>query len=271
MTTIQIIAIIVIFIVGGGGALLPLVMQTRVSPHHDVEGQRLRGRRPAGGGSHPPARRFGRRLRGDLTPISTIRSPTRSRPRAFLLVLAVERVVPTSRIRWKWVSTGDPEADAFVDADVRIHRDALSASGRRFPSIRSSPAWRLGTDEAAVVLSGAADRDPRPQGFRGLRPRNHLSESPASPFRRALPALLFFACSTSTGVVLGLFADLAFDAGSMHVVTAWFKAIAAGTFLYIAALDIVREEFFPVETDRHGRYVCAFIGAGVMALVAIWM
>ena len=43
MTTIQIIAIIVIFIVGGGGALLPLVMQTRVSPRAMSRGNAFAG------------------------------------------------------------------------------------------------------------------------------------------------------------------------------------------------------------------------------------
>ena len=57
----------------------------------------------------------------------------------------------------------------------------------------------------------------------------------------------------------------------MQVVTAWFKAIAAGTFLYIAALDIVREEFFPAHDDRRWRFASAAAGVSVMALVAIWM
>ena len=52
---------------------------------------------------------------------------------------------------------------------------------------------------------------------------------------------------------------------------AWFKAVAAGTFLYVATLDIVREEFFPGGSNRGRRLIWAILGAGIMALVAIWM
>ena len=50
-----------------------------------------------------------------------------------------------------------------------------------------------------------------------------------------------------------------------------FKAVAAGTFLYVATLDIVREEFFPGGSNRGRRLIWAILGAGIMALVAIWM
>ena len=39
----------------------------------------------------------------------------------------------------------------------------------------------------------------------------------------------------------------------------------------IATLDIVREEFFPGGSNRGQRLVFALLGAGLMALVAIWM
>jgi zinc transporter 1/2/3 len=59
--------------------------------------------------------------------------------------------------------------------------------------------------------------------------------------------------------------------GDGSAAEAWFKAIAAGTFLYIATLDIVREEFFPGGSRRAVRLAAAMAGAGIMALVAIWM
>ena len=91
----------------------------------------------------------------------------------------------------------------------------------------------------------------------------------AIPPRTRIPALLVFVGSTPLGVILG---GLAIDilGGSSTAAEAWFKAVAAGTFLYIATLDIVREEFFPGGTNRGQRLLWALVGAGLMALVAIW-
>ena len=80
---------------------------------------------------------------------------------------------------------------------------------------------------------------------------------------------MVFVGSTPLGVILGGVAIDVLGVGSGATV-AWFKAVAAGTFLYIATLDIVREEFFPGGTHRGQRLLCALAGAGLMALVAIW-
>ena len=101
--------------------------------------------------------------------------------------------------------------------------------------------------------------------------RDRTFERAGASFHQALPSLLFFAGSTPVGVLLGAVAGIGYDAGGLQVATAWFKAVAAGTFLYIAALDVVRAEFFPAEGDILGRYACALLGAGVMAALAIWM
>jgi zinc transporter 1/2/3 len=92
----------------------------------------------------------------------------------------------------------------------------------------------------------------------------------AIPPRTRIPALLVFVGSTPLGVILGGAAIDLFGAGDGAAV-AWFKAVAAGTFLYVATLDIVREEFFPGGTNRGRRLVWAIIGAGIMALVALWV
>ncbi len=51
----------------------------------------------------------------------------------------------------------------------------------------------------------------------------------------------------------------------------WFKGIAAGTFLLLATLGIVREEFFTGGAKRPARPAAATAGAGIMAVVAIGM
>jgi len=261
VTRLPPIPIVVIFLVGGGGALLPMVMQARVSPKVMSRGNAFAGGvLLAAGLIH---------LMGDAAAGFAQVHPDLDYPvayaiasAAFLFVLALERVLPSP-------SSGDPEADAFVGA---------ASTSRSTPylllvtlSIHSLIAGvALGTDEAQSSFLVLLIAILAHKGSAGFALGTTFQRAGVS-VRRALPALVFFACTTSTGVLLGLFADLEFDAGRMQAVTAWFKAIAAGTFIYIAALDIVREEFFPVEADRHGRYACAFIGAAVMALVAIWM
>ena len=91
----------------------------------------------------------------------------------------------------------------------------------------------------------------------------------AVPVKTRIPALLVFVCSTPLGVILGGAAIDLFG-GTDGAAVAWFKAVAAGTFLYVATLDIVREEFFPGGTNRGQRLLWALVGAGLMALVAIW-
>ncbi len=92
----------------------------------------------------------------------------------------------------------------------------------------------------------------------------------AIPLRTRIPALLVFVGSTPLGVILGGAAIDLLGTGDGAAV-AWFKAVGAGTFLYVATLDIVREEFFPGGTNRGRRLIWAIVGAGIMALVAIWM
>ncbi len=267
MTSIQLIAILVIFLVGGGGALLPMLMRTRVSPWAMSRGNAFAGGvLLAAGLIHllgDAAADF-REIHPDLDyPVAYAIASA-----AFLLVLALERVLPGTGAAGG-PCTGDPEADAFVGAaSASSSTPYLLLATLSIHSLIAGVA--LGTDEVQSSFLVLLVAILAHKGSAGFALGTTFQRAGVS-VRRALPALFFFACTTSTGVVLGLFADLEFDAGRMQVVTAWFKAIAAGTFLYIAALDIVREEFFPAHDDRRWRFACAAAGVSVMALVAIWM
>ena len=184
---------------------------------------------------------------------------------AFLLVLGLERVIP--RAMQSGGANEDPESAAMLGA---------SKGGGFAPyillltlSIHSLIAGlTLGISSAAgagVLLVAILAH----KGAAGFALGSTFREA-AIPPRTRIPALLVFVGSTPLGVILGGLAIEAFGSGS-GAAEAWFKAVAAGTFLYIATLDIVREEFFPGGTNRGRRLTCAFIGAGVMALVAIWM
>ena len=107
------------------------------------------------------------------------------------------------------------------------------------------------------------------KGAAGFALGSTFRESSIAP-RTRIPALGIFVCSTPAGVLLGGLATAVLGGGD-SAAEAWFKAVAAGTFLYIATLDVVREEFFPGGSDRASRLSFAILGAGIMALVAIWM
>ena len=135
---------------------------------------------------------------------------------------------------------------------------------------RSCLIWGDALEDTAVV---------RPRKARGqwvslsaLNNLRRLEPAKASKLwydRYALDLRRLNAESGPAGVLLGgVMGDFLGDDSPAE---AWFKAIAAGTFLYIATLDIVREEFFPGGSRRVIRLVAATAGAGIMALVAIWM
>ena len=184
---------------------------------------------------------------------------------AFLLVLGIERVIPRA------MEAGDeqdtPEAAAMLNAGtghgLTPYLLLLTLS---IHSLIAGVTLGISTAAGAGVLLIAILAHKGAAGFA----LGSIFEESGIPPRRRIPALLVFVCSTPVGVILGGVAIEAFGEGS-GAAEAWFKAIAAGTFLYIATLDIVREEFFPGGTNRGRRLIWAFLGAGIMALVAIWM
>lgn len=88
-------------------------------------------------------------------------------------------------------------------------------------------------------------------------------------FRSGLFYLLLFSAMTPLGVAGGVFFFDIFDSESREAAEAIFNALAAGTFLYIAALDIFSEEFL---RPRHRvvKYLASCLGFAAMALVALW-
>lgn len=93
---------------------------------------------------------------------------------------------------------------------------------------------------------------------------------PGVPWRRVLPGIAFFAAMTPLGIGAGtaLSALVSGPAGTLF--EAVFDSLGAGTFLYIAALDIIGTEFSTPE-DRWPKWLWATIGFGTMALLALWV
>ncbi len=89
--------------------------------------------------------------------------------------------------------------------------------------------------------------------------------------RRAAPAIAVFSLMVPLGALLGAAIG---DLASTRAGT-WFEAafdsIGAGTFLYIASLDILRTEFEPAAGDRGLKWLLTAAGYGLMALLALWI
>lgn len=89
------------------------------------------------------------------------------------------------------------------------------------------------------------------------------------PPARFKATILLFSLMTPLGILLGAFFTV--FATGRHAVPAEaiFDGLAAGTFLYIAVLDII-EETFETGEDRLLKYLLVAFAFGFMALIAIW-
>ena len=87
---------------------------------------------------------------------------------------------------------------------------------------------------------------------------------------RARPLLLFFSLMTPAGIVLGILVSRWLAPPVEHLFDAAFLALAAGTFLYIASLDVLQDEFLR-PGDRLAKWLAAAAGLAVTAVLAIWI
>jgi zinc transporter 1/2/3 len=88
--------------------------------------------------------------------------------------------------------------------------------------------------------------------------------------RRALPELTFFTAMTPAGILIGASIGVVLSGRPDMIFEGIFDSLGAGTFLYIAALDIIKTEF-DSPTDHGQKWLATALGFGVMALLAIWL
>jgi zinc transporter 1/2/3 len=81
--------------------------------------------------------------------------------------------------------------------------------------------------------------------------------------------ICFFSAMTPLGVILGTIFSTIFSGNANAVFEAVFDGLAAGTFLYVAVVDII-EEVFEQPHDRGIKALLISCGFGLMALIAIW-
>lgn len=88
--------------------------------------------------------------------------------------------------------------------------------------------------------------------------------------RHALPQLAFFSAMTPLGIVVGASIGAALTGRADVLFEAIFDSLGAGTFIYIATLDIIKTEF---ESPRYHaeKWAAAALGFSIMAVLAIWI
>jgi zinc transporter 1/2/3 len=91
----------------------------------------------------------------------------------------------------------------------------------------------------------------------------------ALPHPRAIALLALFATATPVGIIAGATVG-ALEGPTRLACEATFLSLAAGTFAYVATLDILREEFHE-PSGRLAKWIWVVAGAGVMALLALWV
>lgn len=90
------------------------------------------------------------------------------------------------------------------------------------------------------------------------------------PRRRSLALIGLFSVMTPIGAVIGLIVTTALDGSAQIVFEATFLALAAGSFIYIAAFDILRDEFLQ-PGPRALKWFLTAAGYGLMGLLALWL
>ena len=82
--------------------------------------------------------------------------------------------------------------------------------------------------------------------------------------------IVIFSVMTPFGIVIGALLSHALDGTAVEFSIAVFDALAAGTFLYIAIMDIFNEEF-KEKQYTYLKLLFSVLGLLLMALLAVWL
>jgi zinc transporter 1/2/3 len=88
--------------------------------------------------------------------------------------------------------------------------------------------------------------------------------------RRTVRVAALFASMTPAGILAGTAIYALISIGGRDLFEAIFNSIGAGTFLYIATLDIIRTEF-ELPGDNWRKWLLAAGGFGIMSVLAVWV
>ena len=185
---------------------------------------------------------------------------------AFTFMLLVEHVVlPESAHQ----EVHAPSGERFAHTEEHRH-DALSAyavlTALSIHSLLAGLALGAQPELAGVlVISLAIIAHKSAAGFAlGVSLRRAHIKRP-----RAVGLIAFFATMTPLGIAVGAVLGALLSGRGAEWFEGIFDALAAGTFLYIAVIDIVESEFAK-QGDAGAKFAMVLLGIAVMALIAVW-
>jgi zinc transporter 1/2/3 len=184
---------------------------------------------------------------------------------AIVAMLLVEHVLPSDDAHH---ALHAPSADRFAEQ----HDHAASGraayailAGLSIHALLEGIALGVQRDLAGVMVLFAAIG--LHKGVAGFALGVSLARS-ALPVRRAWALLALFAAATPLGILFGAAAG-AFESRPAAMIEATFLSLAADTFVYVATLDILREELDEA-AGRLAKWCWVAAGTAVMALLALW-
>jgi len=90
------------------------------------------------------------------------------------------------------------------------------------------------------------------------------------PARRSYALVGLFGAMTPLGIILGMVVSSLLASDGENLFDAAFLALAAGTFIYISALDILQDEFLR-PGSRWAKWLSAALAVALMALLSVWV
>lgn len=194
---------------------------------------------------------------------------------AFLLLLLLEHVLlPDSAHQAAHSHSGEGR---------HVHDTLPVPSGPPPSTVSSSPYVLVVALSTHSVLAGfalGADADARGalltffaivvhKGTAGLALGLALLGAAAPP-RRALRLVMMFALMTPAGILVGATAGGVLPLDLREAFNAGATALAAGTFLYIGAFDLLQDQFL-LPARRWAKWLSAVGGAALAGLVTLWL
>jgi len=185
---------------------------------------------------------------------------------AFTLMLLVEHVLLPEQAHQE---VHAPSGERFAHI-AEQHHDTLSAyavlTALSIHSVLAGLALGAQPELArALVISLAIIAHKSAAGFAlGVS----LARSPLAP-AQAWRLVALFATATPIGGLAGALLGATLEGRIAVTLEAGFLSIAAGTFVYVATFDILRDEF-PAPGGRFAKWLVLTAGVASMGLLALW-
>lgn len=189
---------------------------------------------------------------------------------AFCLILLFEHVLlPDETHAMIHAHTGDPEAEGHGhrhghDADPSPYALVVALSAHSVLAGLALGAQQLLASTFMIALAILAHK-----GTAGLALGIRLARS-GMALVRARRFLMLFALMTPLGILLGMASSGLLRHNVGLVFDATVSALAAGTFLYIASIDMLQDEFLR-PGSRWAKWLWAVVGLAITAILALWV